>query len=110
MSNWMVTVSFRYDLEPERFDAENGPEIAQRVAGFPGLLWKIWLHSSEGRRCQGVYRFADEASARAYADGPVVSHLREAEGYRDVDAQVWGVLEENSRITRAPGLDEPALV
>ena len=106
MTNRMVTVSFRYDLPPERFDAENGPAIAERVASFPGLLWKLWLFSPEDRRCQGVYRFATEDAARAYADGPVVSHLREADGYGDVEVQVWSVLEENSRITRAPGLEE----
>jgi len=105
----MVTVSFRFDLTPERFEAENGSEIAERVAGFPGLVWKLWLANPEEGRCQGVYRFESKEAARAYVDGPVVQHLRAAEGYNDVEAVIWDVLEEQSRITRAPGLGEAVL-
>jgi hypothetical protein len=102
----MVTVSFRYTVPDEQFDSENGPHIAQRVADFPGLLWKIWLHDPLGRRCQGVYRFESEEAAESYINGPVVAHLREAGGYHDVTTVRWEVLAEQSVITRAPGLDD----
>ena len=100
----MLTVSFRYSVSQEQFGAENGPEVAHRIASTPGLAWKLWLHDPDAQECVGVYRFEDEASAAAYAEGAAVAHLRSAPGYHDVAVRRWSVLEEQSAITRAPGL------
>jgi len=102
----ILQVSFRYELAPDRFAEENGPEVAARVAQLPGLLWKLWLHDADRRECVGVYRWVTRELAEQYANGPIVAHLRAAEGYTDVRTQLFEVLEEQSRITSAPGLDE----
>lgn len=100
----ILQVSFRYDVPPERFDAENGPDVARRVAEVPGLLWKLWLHDPDARECVGVYRFEDRAAADAYVAGPI-AHFRTVPGYTGITPRVFDVIEENSAITRAPGLE-----
>ena len=100
----VLQISFRYDMDAERFAQENGPEIAAVVADVDGLRWKLWLHDPDARECVGVYHFADRGAAQAYLDGPLMTGFRQAPGYHDITPRIYEVLEENSRITRAPGL------
>ena len=104
----VLQITFRYDMDEDRFHRENGPEMASVVADVPGLRWKLWLHDPGARACVGVYHFADRDSAQAYLDGPLISGFRQAPGYRDITPHTYEVLEENSRVTRAPGLSVAA--
>ena len=78
--------------------------MAAVVADVPGLRWKYWLHDRQARECVGVYHFADRDAVQAYLDGPLITGLRQAPGYHDITPRMYEVLEENSRVTRAPGL------
>lgn len=98
-----LQVSFDYDVDPDRFAAENGPEVARKVAEVPGLVWKLWLHDAEARHCVGLYRFTDRPSAQAYVDGPIAG-FRTVPGYSNVTPRFFDAIEENSEITGAGAL------
>ena len=43
-------------------------DLAASIATEPGLLWKIWTENATDQTAGGIYLFADETSAHAYAD------------------------------------------
>lgn len=56
-------------LDLDRARARFAPGAA-RYLEVPGLLWKAYLHSEDGRRSGGVYWWRDRASAEArFSDG-----------------------------------------
>ena len=75
-------------------------DLAQDIAGEPGLLWKIWTESQETGEAGGIYLFADAASADAY----IAKHSARLQsfGVSGILARSFAVNETLSRIDRAP--------
>jgi hypothetical protein len=64
-------------------------QFAEVVRDVPGFRSKAWLHDGDLRG--GFYLFADEATARAYVDGPVVAAIRANPAFADVDVRTFAV-------------------
>ena len=75
---------------------------AQSIADVKGLLWKVWLMNKEEKTAGGIYLFEDEASVKAYLEGPIVEAVMKSPGLSDITAKVFGVLKEHTKITRGP--------
>lgn len=75
-------------------------DLAESIAGSPGLRWKIWTENPQGGRAGGIYLFAGRAEARAYLD---MHHARlTGFGIDGIRAELFTVNEMLSRIDRAP--------
>ena len=74
---------------------------ATAIAAVPGLRWKIWPLSDTGL-AGGLYVFEDEASLRAYLEGPIVAHLQGAPFVADLVIEEYDILETPTAITRGP--------
>lgn len=101
----MVIVQINYrrpDMPQAEWEARYTDDRARQFLSVPGLLWKIWLDDSEGRRAGGIYLFADRAAAEAYVAGPIVARLRGNPDLSDVDVRIFDVRERMSAITNAP--------
>jgi hypothetical protein len=98
----MVVIQFTYTCSHE--------ELAQVAADFvenvrptvAGLEWKIFVHAPERNRSGGLYLFRDLAAARAYAEGTVVAHLRDAPFVAECTVEVFETMREPSVKTGAP--------
>jgi len=73
----------------------------------PGLRWKVWPLSDDGE-AGGMYLFDDEASLRAYVDGPIVEHLKHAPFVEELSIREYGVIESLTAITRGPAVTAEA--
>ncbi|MBJ2151113.1 MULTISPECIES: monooxygenase [Paracoccaceae] len=75
-------------------------DLAQDIAGEPGLLWKIWTENQDSGRAGGVYLFASADAAEAYR----VKHSARlaAFGITGIVAHAFAVNDALSAITRAP--------
>lgn len=104
----MLTVAFRYGVSEQQFAKDNGTEAANIIAQVPGLVWKYWLHNSETKECLGVYHFTDKAAAQAYVDKYIMKDFQNWPGYTVTGVKHYGLIEENSTITRAPGVKRAA--
>ena len=100
----MFVMDFEYEVSEEQFHKDNSPEMARKVSEVPGLMWKYWLHNPEGKECLGVYHFADKASAQTYKESDWVKEFGSIPGYTIRSNTLYNLLEENSRICRAPGV------
>ena len=52
-------------------------DLADSITTEPGLLWKVWTENATEQTADGIYLFADEASAQAYA----AMHTTSSEGF-----------------------------
>ena len=75
-------------------------ELATSIADEPGLIWKIWTENADTGEAGGVYLFTDRPSADDY----LTKHRQRLHGFgvRQVNAKVFAVNAELSRIDRAP--------
>jgi len=77
-------------------------ELAQPIAGVSGLEWKVWIHNAAEKTAGGILLFTDAASVKAYLDGEIVAGIMAHPALSDIEAKVFDVLPEHSKITRAP--------
>ncbi|MEM6425373.1 MAG: YdhR family protein [Cyanobacteria bacterium P01_D01_bin.128] len=70
------------------------------MAAWPGLVWKVWIAEPSWSVFGGVYLFADEASAVAYLEGPIVEGIRAIPGVSEFKVERFEVNEKLSKITR----------
>ena len=87
---------------PKADFAEAYLPAAQTIADVKGLLWKVWLMNEEEKTAGGIYLFEDGASVKEYLGGPIVAAVMSNPALSDIEAKVFGVIGENSKITRGP--------
>ena len=75
-------------------------DLAASISTEPGLLWKIWTENATDQTAGGIYLFADEASAHAYAN----MHTKRLEsfGVTGIRALFFDVNEPLTATTRGP--------
>jgi len=67
-----------------------------------GLLWKIWLVNEAENSSGGIYLFKDEASLETFLKGEIIAGLKSNPAASDVEAKVFDILPEHTKITRGP--------
>lgn len=77
------------------------PAEAAKRANIPGMQWKIWAADPSQDETTGIYLFTDREAAEARA-AEAVPVLRDTAGIRSVNARIFEVWEDNSRMTNAP--------
>jgi hypothetical protein len=97
----VLQVKFNFDVAMDEFERLS-QEVAPVIARVPGLRWKLWLTDEAERIHSGVYLFEDEASLRAYLDGPEIADLRTNPHMRNLEVKVYAIDDVRSAITRAP--------
>ena len=77
-------------------------QAAEKIAGVPGLVWKLWGYDDEQRVATSIYLFDSESHARAWGDGPMVPALSAYPGISNVEVRYFDVDQQLSTVTRAP--------
>jgi hypothetical protein len=75
-------------------------ELAESIAGEPGLQWKIWTENPSTGEAGGIYLFADQASAENY----LTMHCARLAsfGIHDIRSKLFSINTELSLLDRAP--------
>ncbi len=101
----MKLLVVRYGRRRGHEDPEQAREFtasAEKIAGVPGLVWKLWSYDDEAQTAASIYLFDSEEHARAWGDGPMKPALGSHEGISDIEVNYFDVDEDLSAITRAP--------
>jgi Putative mono-oxygenase ydhR len=101
----MKLLIVRYGRERGHDDTEEAAamrQAAEKIAGLPGLVWKLWGYDDEPRVATSIYLFDSESNARAWCDGPMVPALSALPGISNIEVRYFDVAEELSTLTRAP--------
>ena len=101
----MTLIVVRYGRERGHDDPEQAAAFrqdAEKIAGVPGLVWKVWAYDDDQHVAMGIYLFESASSARAFGDGPMIPGLSAHPGISDIDVRYLEVDEELSAVTRGP--------
>ena len=101
MSARILQVNFRFNVPRSEFE-QMASSVAPDFARLPGLRWKIWLMNEEEEEAGGIYVFEDEASLKAYLDGPLASSVMSNPALSNLSVKVFDSLDEISAVTRGP--------
>jgi len=75
---------------------------AQPIANVKGLIWKVWLMNEAEKSAGGIYLFKDDASVEAFLKGEIVAGLKSNPALSNIEAKVFDILPEHTKITRGP--------
>jgi hypothetical protein len=94
----LMTVSYRVSGDLEAFRAR-APEVAAKIAGAPGVRWKIWGLGPDGSGVS-AYLFETAEAANAFVNGPIIAGLKAnpaVQGVTLVSAPVDPTLSQATR-------------
>lgn len=100
----ILQVNFKFKIprpELEKFFLEVAPRFGPS-GDVKGLLWKIWLVNEAEKSSAGIYLFEDDASVETFLKGEIVAELKSNPAVSDVEAKVFDILPEPTKITRGP--------
>ena len=101
MSGRILQTNFKFNLPRADYE-QAAASVASPIAGVAGLRWKIWTVNEAESEAGAIYLFDDEASLKAYLDGPIVAELASHPAFSDLSAKQFEVMEEQTAITRGP--------
>ena len=75
-------------------------ELANSIVEEPGFIWKIWTENEDTNEVGGIYLFENGETAKAYLD----KHTARLKGFgvAEVNAKIFDINEDLSKITNAP--------
>ena len=101
MANQVLQVNFKFNVPREQYEETVVP-LAQTFAEVPGCSWKIWLMNEQENEAGGIYLFIDEAAVKDFKASPLVAGVLSHPALSDHSIKQFEVMEEVSRVTRAP--------
>src|SRR5262245_49331780 len=101
MAHQILQVNFKFNVAREQYENTVEP-MAQDFANVPGCLWKVWLMNDKESEAGGIYLFADESAVETFKGSPLVAAVLSHPALSDYSIKQFEVLEQISRVTRAP--------
>lgn len=100
MTSCCLQVELKLNVSAEVW-REHARTALPTMQALAGLLWKLWTLDEHAGTAGGIYLFRERAAAEAYANGPVISALKQSQAVRDVRVRVLPVIDDLSRETGA---------
>jgi hypothetical protein len=107
MSQKILQVNLKFNIPKTELE-KAWLEVAQPIADFPGLRWKVWLMNEAEREAGGIHLFESETAARSYLAGPV-EQTKSDPAVSDISAKLFDVLEAHTAVTRGPVMQAAAI-
>ena len=101
MSARLLQLNFKFNVTGEMYEQAVSP-LASEFAAVSGLRWKIWMINEAEQEAGGIYLFEDEASVKAYLEGPLVAQVTSHPALSDFSVKQFDVMDKVTAITRGP--------
>ena len=101
MAKKILQINMKYKIAADVL-AKAFMDLAKPISEVKGLEWKVWLHDPVKKTAGGIYLFKDEKSVNDYLNGKIVAGIMKNPAVSDIDAKVFDVLPEHSKVTRGP--------
>ncbi len=101
MSARLLQLNFNFSVTGPEYEAAVGP-LAKDFAALDGLIWKIWMINEEEGEAGGIYLFEDEASVKAYLEGPLAAGVISHPALSEFSVKQFDVMEGVTEVTRGP--------
>ncbi len=101
MSEKLLQLNFKFNVTSAEYEQAVSP-LAEKFAAVSGLRWKIWLMNEGESEAGGIYLFDDEASLKAFLDGPLAAAVSSHPALSDMSVKQFDVMDSITAITRGP--------
>jgi hypothetical protein len=101
MSGRIMQLNFKFSVSGAEYEQAVSP-LASQFAALDGLRWKIWFINEAEGEAGGIYLFEDEASVKAYLEGPLAAQVTGHPALSDFSVKQFDVMENVTAITRGP--------
>ena len=101
MPKKILQINVRFNVSAEEL-AKEFEAAAVHIAEVPGLKWKIFGMDEEEGEAAGLYLFEDDASRKAYLEGPIIARMKTLEAFSDITMKYFDVVDGATVITRGP--------
>lgn len=101
MPGKILQINFKFSVPKAEYEqAASG--LVKDIAAVGGLRWKVWIMNEAEQEAGGIYLFDNEASVKAYLEGPVVAKVTSHPALSDFSVKQFDVMDEVTAITRGP--------
>jgi hypothetical protein len=101
MAGRILQINFKFNVSRAEYEqAASG--LVNGIAAVAGLRWKVWIMNEAEQEAGGIYLFDDEASVKAYLEGPIVAQVTSHPALSDFSVKQFDVMDEVTAITRGP--------
>jgi len=101
MPGRILQINFKFNVTRAEYD-QAASSLAGDFAALAGLRWKIWIMNEAESEAGGIYMFEDEASVKAYLEGPLAAKVTSHPALSDFSVKQFDVMEDVTKITRGP--------
>jgi len=101
MPGRIMQLNFKFSVSGSEYEQAVSP-LASQIAAVAGLRWKVWLMNEAESEAGGIMLFDDEASVKAYLEGPIVAQVTSHPALSDFSVKQFDVMEKVTAITRGP--------
>lgn len=101
MSARLLQLNFKFNVSGAEYEQAVSP-LASEFAALPGLRWKVWILNEAEQEAGGIYLFDDEASVKAYLEGPLAAQVTSHPALSDFSVKQFDVMDDLTAITRGP--------
>lgn len=101
MSGRIMQLNFKYSVSGAEYEQAVSP-LASQFAALDGLRWKVWMINEDEREAGGIYLFENEASVKAYLEGPLATMVTSHPALSDFSVKQFDVMDDVTAITRGP--------
>ena len=101
MPGRILQINFKFNVTRAEYE-QAAPGLVKDIAAVGGLRWKVWIMNEAEKEAGGIYLFDDEASVKAYLEGPIVAQVTSHPALSDFSVKQFDVMDEVTAITRGP--------
>ncbi len=101
MAGRILQLNFKFNVPRTEYEQALSPLVSD-FAALAGLRWKIWIINEAESEAGGLHLFDDEASVKAYLEGPLAAAVTSHPALSDFSVKQFDVMEEQTAITRGP--------
>jgi hypothetical protein len=101
MAAKILLINFKYTVSGGEYKAM-ADSLAGEFAKVGGLKWKVWTINETESEAGGVYFFENEASLKAFLEGPLAAQVKSHPALSNLSAKVFDLVPSATAVTRGP--------
>jgi hypothetical protein len=101
MKKQLVQLNFQFNLPDQEYQTLTA-NLAESFANVPGLVWKIWLISTENKEAGGIYLFEDIHAVLNFQASDLYNAVATHPALTAFSVKSFEILDEPGLLTHAP--------
>ena len=97
----LLQINFKFNVSKEEYQ-QAANALVDGISAVDGLRWKVWIMNESEKEAGGIYLFENEASVKAYLQGPIVAQVTAHPALSDFSVKQFDVMDDVTATCRGP--------